>query len=58
MRDEEMLQEIEDFIEGFNQPTYRGMRINGQWVANWSSEHGWSDDTRPDAESLHYGRGC
>jgi hypothetical protein len=24
MRDEEMLQEIEDFIEGFNQPTYRG----------------------------------
>jgi hypothetical protein len=29
MRDEEMLAEIEDFIEGFNQPTYRGMRING-----------------------------
>ena len=24
-----MLAEIEDFIEGFNQPTYRGMRING-----------------------------
>jgi hypothetical protein len=23
-----MLAEIEDFIEGFNQPTYRGMRIN------------------------------
>jgi hypothetical protein len=22
MRDEEMLQEMEDFIEGFNQPTY------------------------------------
>jgi hypothetical protein len=22
--------EIEDFLEGFNQPTYRGMRINGQ----------------------------
>jgi hypothetical protein len=21
--------EIEDFIEGFNQPTYRGMRIDG-----------------------------
>jgi hypothetical protein len=20
-------------LEGFNQPTYRGMRINGQWVA-------------------------
>ena len=29
MRDEEVLAEIEDFIEGFNQPTYRGMRING-----------------------------
>ena len=27
MRDEEMLPEIEDFIEGFNQPIYRGMRI-------------------------------
>ena len=26
MRDEEMLEEIEDFLEGFNQPTYRGMR--------------------------------
>ena len=22
--------EIEDFLEGFNQPTYRGMRVNGQ----------------------------
>src|ERR1700731_4381627 len=33
MRDEEMLAEIEDFLEGFNQPTYRGMRINGQRVA-------------------------
>jgi hypothetical protein len=30
MRDEEMLAEIEDFIEGFNQPTYRGMGVNGQ----------------------------
>ena len=29
MRDEEMLAEIEDFLEGFTQPTYRGMRING-----------------------------
>jgi hypothetical protein len=28
MRDEEMLAEIEDFIEGFNQPTYRHA---GQW---------------------------
>jgi hypothetical protein len=42
MRDEEMLAEIEDFIEGFNQPTYRGMRINGVRVATWSSQHGWS----------------
>jgi hypothetical protein len=50
MRDEEMLAEIEDFLEGFNQPTYRGMRINGQRVATWSSQHGWSGDTRPEAE--------
>ena len=28
-----MLAEIEDFIEGFNQPTYRGMRVNGVRVA-------------------------
>src|ERR1700736_6009129 len=49
-RDEEMQAEIEDFIEGFNQPTYRGMRINGQRVATWSSEHGWSGDGRPEAE--------
>jgi hypothetical protein len=42
MRDEETLQEIEDFIEGFNQPPYRGMRINGQWVATWSARDGWS----------------
>jgi len=44
--------EIEDFLEGFNQPTYRGMRINGQRVATWSSRDGWSGDTRPDAEWL------
>jgi hypothetical protein len=44
---EEMAAEIEDFLEGFNQPTYRGMRINGQRVATWSSQHGWSDDSRP-----------
>jgi len=52
MRDEEMLAEIEDFIEGFNQPTYRGMRVNGVRVATWSSRDGWSGDTRPDAEWL------
>ena len=28
MRDEEMLAETEDYLEGFNQPTFRGM---GQW---------------------------
>ena len=37
MRDEEMLAEIEDFIEGFNQPTYRGMRINGIRVGHPST---------------------
>ena len=52
MRDEEMQQEIEDFIEGFNQPTCRGMRVNGQRVATWSSQHGWSRKGRPDAEWL------
>jgi len=36
MRDEEMAAEIEDFLEGFNQPTYRGMRVNGVRVATWS----------------------
>ena len=34
--------EIEDFLEGFNQPTYRGMRVGGVRVAVWSSRHGWS----------------
>jgi hypothetical protein len=53
VRDEEMRAETEDFIEGFNQPTYRGMRVSGVRVATWSSQHGWSGDTRPDAEWLH-----
>ena len=48
----EMDAEIEDFIEGFNQPTYRGMRINGQRVATWSSRDGWSGDSSRDAEWL------
>ena len=26
MREEQTLAEIDDFLEGFNQPTYRGMR--------------------------------
>ena len=50
IREEEIAQEIEDFLEGFNQATYRGMRINGQRVATWSSQHGWSGDSRPEAE--------
>ena len=52
MRKEEMNAEIEDFLEGFNQPTYRGMRVNGVRVAIRSSQHGWSGDSRPDAEWL------
>ena len=42
MKDAEIEAEIEDFLEGFNQPTYRGMRINGVRVPVWSSQHGWS----------------
>ena len=60
MREEEINAEIEDFIEGFNQPTYRGMRVNGQRIATWSSQHGWSGDSRPEAEWLtlsHHARG-
>jgi hypothetical protein len=53
MREEEINAEIEDFLEGFNQPTYRGMRVNGVRVATWSSQHGWSGDSLPDAEWLH-----
>jgi hypothetical protein len=45
-------EEIEDFIEGFSQSTYRGVRINGQRVATWSSQHGWSGDGRAEAEWL------
>jgi hypothetical protein len=52
MREEQTLAEIEDFIEGFNQPTYRGMRVNGVRVPTWSSRNGWSGDSRPDAEWL------
>jgi len=34
--------EIEDCIEGFNQPRWRGMQVNGERVSVWSSQHGWS----------------
>ena len=40
MRDEEMQAEIEDFIEGFNQPTYPRHGINGQRVASGDPEMG------------------
>ena len=42
MREEQTLAEIEDYLEGFNQLTYRGMRVNGVRVATWSTQHGWS----------------
>jgi hypothetical protein len=42
MRDEEMQAEVEDFLEGFNQSTYRGMRVNGVRVQTWSSQRGMS----------------
>jgi hypothetical protein len=43
MREEGMLAEIEDFLEGFNQPTFRGMRMGGVRVATWSSDRvGWA----------------
>jgi hypothetical protein len=41
MKEAEIEAEIEDFLEGFNQPTYRGMRVNGVRVATWSSRDGW-----------------
>jgi len=34
--------EIEDFIEGFKQRAWRGMRVNGERVPVWSSRNGWS----------------
>lgn len=52
VKDAEMEVEIEDFLEGFNQSTYRGMRINSQRIATWSSQHGWSGDGRLEAKWL------
>jgi hypothetical protein len=40
MKDAEIEAEIEDFLEGFNQPTYRGMRVDAVRVATWSSRDG------------------
>jgi arylsulfatase A-like enzyme len=45
MRDDEMLAEIEDFLEG-------GTRTNSQRVATWSSQTGWSGDNWLKAEWL------
>ena len=42
MRHEEMAAEIEEILEGFNQPTYRGVRVDGVRVPVWSSRNGWS----------------
>jgi hypothetical protein len=50
MKDAEIDAEIEDVLEGFNQPTYRAMRVNGQRMATWSSPHGWSGNGRPEAD--------
>jgi hypothetical protein len=35
MKDAEVEPEIEDVLEGFNQPTHRGMRVNGVRVETW-----------------------
>jgi hypothetical protein len=40
MREEQTLAEIEDFIEGFNQSTCRGMRVNGVLVNSHPSTGG------------------
>lgn len=55
MKETEMEFEIEDFIESFNQPFQRGMRIGNVRVATWSSDDGWSGDSVPEhtwAETL------
>lgn len=36
----EMQAQIDDFLEGYNQPTYRGLRVNEVRVATWSSQCG------------------
>jgi hypothetical protein len=48
MREEQTLAEVEDFLEGFNQPTYRGMRINGfGWLRGPPSTGGQIFSRRP-----------
>jgi hypothetical protein len=53
MRDEEMLAEIEDFIEGFNQPTLCGMRIKGSGSLPGHPSMGGLGIRGPDAEWTH-----
>jgi hypothetical protein len=50
MKEAEIEAEIGDCLEGFNQPTYRDMRVNRVRVQTWSFRDGWSGDSRPDAE--------
>jgi hypothetical protein len=42
MKDAEIEAEIDDFLEAFNQTTYRGMRVNAVRVGTWLSQYGWS----------------
>ena len=44
-----MVAEIEDFLEGFNQPTHRGMRVKWCPGAHPVSQRGCSGDSRPEA---------
>jgi hypothetical protein len=46
------MEEIEDFLEGFNQPTYRGIRVNGVRVAVWSGVE-WAGPASDDRSSWH-----
>jgi hypothetical protein len=53
MKDAEIEAENEDFLESFNQPTYprhADQRAAGRYL---SSKHGWSRDSRPEAEWIN-----
>jgi hypothetical protein len=52
MRDEEMLAEIEDFIEGFNQPPSAACGSTASGSLPGHPGMGGSGDSRPDAEWL------
>jgi hypothetical protein len=51
MKEAEIEAAIEDLLEGFNQPTYRGMRVNGVRVLS-----GAASEARADCRPLHLGR--